>query len=193
MLECLREVARANDTTLRVVVSAALQPTHVLTFTPRRVSLISHVVPMRVDIDTSAYIAAAAHWRASPSREISIACEMMLRNFGCELVTSDDTSDLRRAAANRCDEPGWERVGLFCSADVRSLWVRIEYMGPIWAVEDDGELVPIDTGPLVSIELCSGREGNDTYVRLTPADFVDARAFSDLADVLTTQLWSKDT
>lgn len=51
---------------------------------------------------------------------------------------------------SRCNEPGYIRIGILCTAHRRSLWVRFLEGG--------------------AIELCAGREGDDSYVRILPDD-----------------------
>jgi hypothetical protein len=60
---------------------------------------------------------------------------------------------------NRCDEPGYRRIGVLCTDEVRSLWVRWPEGG--------------------AIELCAGRHGNDDHVRILPDDPLH-RALADL-------------
>ena len=50
----------------------------------------------------------------------------------------------------RCNEPGYVRIGILCTAGRRSLWVR-------WC--EGG-----------AVELCAGREGDDAYVRIAADD-----------------------
>jgi hypothetical protein len=59
----------------------------------------------------------------------------------------------------RIDEPGWMRIGIYDDAQRRSLWLRMS---------DE------------AIELCSGREGDDKYVRIAR----DNPSFDDLHDVM---------
>ena len=58
-----------------------------------------------------------------------------------------------KTSSNRCHQPGWDRIGRMDSSERRSLWLRTTGAG------DD-----------TIAELCAGREGDDFYVRLTPAD-----------------------
>lgn len=62
----------------------------------------------------------------------------------------------REVSFVRGDESGWTRIGRYDSARRRSLWCRL--------VGED------ELGNVQAIELCSGREGDDAYVKLTPAD-----------------------
>lgn len=68
-------------------------------------------------------------------------------------------------SSNRYQEPGWRRIGRIDSTGRRSLWIRETWTGD---------------GP-ACIELCAGREGDDAYVRLTPAD----PQWRDLENVFT--------
>ncbi len=45
----------------------------------------------------------------------------------------------------RCEEDGWRRVGIYCTAHRRALWVRF------------GD---------AAVELCAGREGDDAHVKI---------------------------
>ena len=54
------------------------------------------------------------------------------------------------------DHSGWTRIGRYDSARRRSLWIRL--------IGED------ESGGVQAIELCSGREGDDAYVKLTSAD-----------------------
>ncbi len=65
----------------------------------------------------------------------------------------------------RQNEPDWVQIGFFCDAGRRALWIRV--------AEDE-------RGEATKIELCSGREGDDAYVCLTP----DNPQWPDLMDVL---------
>ncbi len=89
---------------------------------------------------------------------------------------------------------GWEQIGLSCSTDVRSLWIRVSRMGPIQLLgpDQDGDMHEV-LGRVVMVELCSGREGMDEYVSLRMEDFHDAHRFGALVAVLTTQLWGQGT
>ena len=60
----------------------------------------------------------------------------------------------------RCEEPGWELVHL-ADEQRRGLWLRVDEAAQV-------------------TELCSGREGDDSYIRL------EGKAAIDLADVITT-------
>ena len=69
----------------------------------------------------------------------------------------------------RCDEPGWIRCG---GQDRRGLW----YRGPTDGV----------------VELCSGREGDDGYVKITRDVPLDGRALADLEGVLSDAAFALD-
>jgi hypothetical protein len=60
----------------------------------------------------------------------------------------------------RGGEPGWVRIGRYDRAERRSLWCRV--------VNKEGDTDGLDDP--IAIELCSGREGDDAYVKLTAAD-----------------------
>ena len=62
----------------------------------------------------------------------------------------------------RSEDPTWIRIGRYDRAERRALWVRLG--------KD-------------SIELCSGREGDDDYAKLT-VDDLGHRAFANLWDTL---------
>jgi len=66
----------------------------------------------------------------------------------------------------RGGEPGWERIGLFDSAERRALWRRV--------IGED------EFGEPDAIELCSGREGDDAFVRIDRSN----PQWADIADVL---------
>lgn len=66
---------------------------------------------------------------------------------------------------------GWIRIGRYDSPRRRSLWSRV-----LPRPKDEDLQVP----PPESIELCSGREGDDAYVKIGR----DNPAFSELVDVL---------
>lgn len=70
------------------------------------------------------------------------------------------------AAYVRGGEDGWVRIGRYDSARRRSLWMRLVGADEI--------------GNVTAIELCSGREGDDAYVKLTAAD----PQWADICDVL---------
>ena len=74
--------------------------------------------------------------------------------------------DIREVSFVRGGESGWVRIGLYDSVRRRSSWVRL--------VGED------DMGNVQAIELCSGREGDDAYVKLTSQD----PQWDDLCDVL---------
>jgi len=60
----------------------------------------------------------------------------------------------------KIDEPGWIEIGKRCSADRRSVWVRMLDASGKPAVSE------IET-PVRTIELCAGREGDDAFVVIT--------------------------
>lgn len=67
-------------------------------------------------------------------------------------------------------EPGWIRIGRFCDAERRSLWLR--WLGTDTTTE--------------GFELCAGREGGDAHVKILPGcDVYDA-----LVRVMKTQVFA---
>lgn len=64
----------------------------------------------------------------------------------------------REVALVRGEERSWVRIGRYDRARRRSLWCRL--------VGEDVDGI----GTVQAIELCSGREGDDAYVKFTPAD-----------------------
>jgi len=70
----------------------------------------------------------------------------------------------------RCEEPGWFRIGRWCSAERRSLWARLD--------SDSG-----------AVELCAGREGDDAYVRVERGD----AAHEGILDVVTYAKYATET
>lgn len=76
----------------------------------------------------------------------------------------------------------WTRIGRYDRARRRSTWARIEYPeGPPpeygWVAEDG-----------VAAEMCSGREGDDAYVRVGRGD----PAFAGLLDVISYAIGNVD-
>ena len=78
---------------------------------------------------------------------------------------------------SRCYEPGWVRIGLFDTSQRRSLWLR------------HGELSAKDLLP-PWFELCAGREGDDSYIRL---ENDGSKHYSDLWDVLSTAEFASES
>ncbi len=74
----------------------------------------------------------------------------------------------------------WTRIGRYDSALRRSTWARInETEGPhLYRTHED----------VTSIELCSGREGDDAYVKITP----DNPAFAGIYDVIAYAIGNVD-
>lgn len=72
----------------------------------------------------------------------------------------------------------WVEIGKRCSANRRSLWVRINYR-ELDATNDT----------VASIELCAGREGDDSYVLLDESD----PKFALLLDLFNTQIFAVET
>jgi hypothetical protein len=73
----------------------------------------------------------------------------------------------------RCDESAWVKIGATCSAGRRSLWLRVNYKSdanPLVTLQDEVE----------SFELCAGREGDDSYVKIAH----DNPQFVDLLNVM---------
>lgn len=66
---------------------------------------------------------------------------------------------------------GWGLIVLPDPAQRRGLWFRLQ----------DGAL-----------ELCSGREGDDCYARLSIGDHLTEKVFVDLIEVLTSLRWAAD-
>lgn len=55
----------------------------------------------------------------------------------------------------------WREIGKRCSADRRSMWIRLIYMNRI-ALEKE----IFDPEDVIAFELCAGREGGDSFVRV---------------------------
>lgn len=70
----------------------------------------------------------------------------------------------------------WIRIGMMDSAGRRSLWFRTLPVGVFGDATTSLESV------VTALEMCAGREGDDSYVRVERDDPV----FRDLLDVLTT-------
>lgn len=70
-------------------------------------------------------------------------------------------------------DSGWVRIGRWDRARRRSTWARLEMReGPLyWVIEED---------MVEAVELCSGREGDDAYVRVDRS----CPCFSGLVDVV---------
>lgn len=78
---------------------------------------------------------------------------------------------------NRINEPGWIRIGIMCNAGRRSVWTRDVRV-------DNG-----DESELIAIELCSGREGDDWYVKVTRAH----PAWSVVYEITSMLTWIVET
>ena len=68
----------------------------------------------------------------------------------------------------RLDEPGWVEIGKRCSVGRRSLWMRSTDM---------------------TLELCAGREGDDSYLLITR----DHPLFAELLEVMSTARFAATT
>ena len=75
----------------------------------------------------------------------------------------------------RSSEPGWTQIGAMCNAGRRSVWVR-----ETWTRSPDG-----DHNRKTSIELCSGREGDDWHATIT----ADDPAFRVVHEITSMLLW----
>lgn len=73
-------------------------------------------------------------------------------------------------------EDGWVEIGKRCSANRRSLWLKINYSGG-------------HDNTVTSIELCAGREGDDSYVLLDKSD----SKFALLLDLFSTQQFAVES
>lgn len=78
-------------------------------------------------------------------------------------------------------DDGWIEIGKRCSANRRSLWLRINYS------ESTATITDYDT--VTSIELCAGREGDDAYVLLDKSD----SKFTLLLDLFSTQRFAVES
>jgi len=67
----------------------------------------------------------------------------------------------------------WTEIGKRCSANRRSLWVRLTADEQAWSV----------------VELCAGREGDDSYVRIAH----DNPLFHEILNVVTTAKFAAET
>jgi hypothetical protein len=70
----------------------------------------------------------------------------------------------------RCEQPGWIQIANHDPSGRRGLWYRVSA-----SPGDD---------PKACIEVCSGREGDDSYVKLSPGQTLTDRDIYDLFDVL---------
>jgi hypothetical protein len=77
-----------------------------------------------------------------------------------------EVSSRQRHRTCRAFDPGWVRIGRYDRPRRRSLWVR---------TAEDG-----------TIELCAGREGDDSYTRIEPDEHMGLR------DIIDTQTWMVD-
>lgn len=80
----------------------------------------------------------------------------------------------------RHKEPGYVKIGITCKAGRRSLWFRENWR------EGANENVK-EVGDLLSFELCAGREGDDSYVKV---ENDGSKQFYDLWDVLSTAMFA---
>lgn len=113
----------------------------------------------------------------------------------------------------RCEEPGWIRIGITCTAGRRSLWWRVNLIEGVHAEcpschSDDFHYglggcegcfmstLPykfkhsIESKDIASIELCAGREGDDEYVKF----YNDGgKQFYDLWSLLSAAQFASET
>lgn len=68
---------------------------------------------------------------------------------------------------------GWQRIGQLCTSERRSVWMRLTFRKP-----DIGGVNLAVPENVEKIELCGGREGDDTYCVITH----DNPQFADLLD-----------
>jgi hypothetical protein len=80
----------------------------------------------------------------------------------------------------------WLRIGQCDRARARSLWVRFTRLGPSHVSESG----LVYEGPVVAVELCSGRDGGDEYVKITPGELAPP-LFCKLFDTLDAQVWAQ--
>lgn len=89
---------------------------------------------------------------------------------------------------SRLDEPGWIRIGRFCSSRRRSLWFRTTCTPEEMArgearLAEHGVNAVYETAKTVAyFELCAGREGDDHYLRVDNTDPL----FESLLNILQT-------
>lgn len=75
------------------------------------------------------------------------------------------------------------RIGLYDRSFRRSTWARVEYGEP----ETDVDHI-LGHGPALAVELCSGREGDDAFVRVNRGD----RKFNALLRVVEYSIGNLD-
>lgn len=85
--------------------------------------------------------------------------------------------------SNRCFEPGWELCSVHDRSGRRGIWYR-RINGPDQLI--DGMTCK---GPLVALEVCGGREGDDYYAKFTIGEPVSREAVIGLIDVFETSSW----
>lgn len=68
----------------------------------------------------------------------------------------------------RSDQDGWEEIGKRCSANRRSLWMRLTYCKDVRKLTVEGDdYVVAGSSSVEKIELCAGRGGDDAYLVIT--------------------------
>lgn len=77
----------------------------------------------------------------------------------------------------------WIEIGKRCSANRRSLWVRLVPVDP------DAPLTVRSTETIAAIELRAGREGEDAFARIDPS----CPGFASVLDVILTQIFAVET
>lgn len=80
----------------------------------------------------------------------------------------------------RVQEAGWEKIGITCSSGRRSLWMRLAMR--------DNRASEVSATTVSGIELCAGREGDDSHVAITPAN----PQFGEILEVLLTARYATD-
>lgn len=86
----------------------------------------------------------------------------------------------------RYQEEGWREIGKSCSANRRSMWLRLNPKPE--AVIEEGVFYAAAQN-MESFELCAGREGDDAYVKVDPTN----PQFEELLDLVTTALFAAET
>ena len=93
----------------------------------------------------------------------------------CEVSAGTYEEVKRRGSIPRGEgaRAGWIRVGRFDSPRRRSLWVRFI---------DEGTDTDLILNPK-AIEFCSGREGDDGFIKLRPGQKITAAVWREIVDV----------
>lgn len=97
----------------------------------------------------------------------------------------------------RCEEQGWDQIGLMCSAGRRSLWLRVNYTAEEIARAEariaehgpDGGAIYATEKTVESFELCAGREGDDDYVKVDQSN----PQFAELLGIMLTARYAAET